>query len=203
MRSRAEKGFTLVEVMISLGILFAALVVLIGISNANVKASNRAKFFTVATFLARAKMFDLEEELAHKGFQEMEETMDGDFSEEGFPKFTWSALIEKVQLPSAGDMQNAVKSGGATKDEPAPSDTSNPLSGLLGGQDPKSAMGASALLSQFDMLAGILENAIRKVTLTLKWKVGPDEETMSVTAYFTDPKAIDQAGLMSTGGKDE
>lgn len=197
MKSRStQSGFTLLEVVIALGILFSALVVLIRSTAADVQATGRAKLLTVATGLARTKMLDLEEELLHKGFQEMAETLEGDFSEEGFPKYSWSAMVEKVSLPSLGDLQNA--QGKASESE-------SPLAGFLpsgaGGGDAASAMGM--IQPFFGMVSGVLENAIRKVTLKLTWKVGAREESMTLVCYFTDPKAVDQAvgglGGLTTG----
>ena len=63
-------GFTLVEVMLALGILFAGLVVLISRTGANIRLSQEAHALDVATELARGKMFDLEEELLDEGVAE-------------------------------------------------------------------------------------------------------------------------------------
>lgn len=191
---RREHGFTLLEVMIALAILFGALVVLVGSSHANARAANRARMLTAATGLARAKMLDLEEELLQKGFQDTAETLDGDFSDEGFAKFTWEAGIEKVELPNMGDMQ--ATQGQGTDKAGQPGQPFSGASSLFGGTDPTKAMGSAVLGSQFEIVKGVLENAIRKVTLTVRWKVGHDDEHVAVTCYFTDPKAVDQA----TGG---
>ena len=77
-RTTAQRGFTLVEVMIALAILFGALVMMLSRVTADVQATNRAKLLTAATGLARAKMMDLEEDLLFKGFQDTEETAEGD-----------------------------------------------------------------------------------------------------------------------------
>jgi general secretion pathway protein I len=189
-RRSSEAGFTLLEVIIALGILFAALVVLIRSTAADVQATSRAKALTVATGLARTKMLDLEEELLHKGFQEMAETLEGDFSDEGFAKFSWSATVEKVSLPSLGDLQNAQGKAGSEGAE-------SPVAGFLPGGSGGDTGGAMAMIQPFfGMVSGVLENAIRKVTLSLSWKVGARAESMILVCYFTDPKAVDQA----TGG---
>jgi len=39
----------------------------------------------------------------------------------------------------------------------------------------------------------VLENAIRKVTLTGRWKIGGSEETIKTICFFTDTKAVDTA----------
>lgn len=201
MRSVRQRGFTLLEVMISLAILAVALVLLLEISTRHVRAAHEVKLMTVATELARGKMLDVEEELLHEGFQEMAETMEGDFDEEGYPKMTWEALIEKVELPEAGEMAQGAQAGTGA-------DGDSPLGGFLpsGGTNPQDAMaaaGAGQVLAMFPLFKGVLEQAIRKVTLTVKWKVGSQEEKMVVVCYFTDPKAVDTAfgGLAGAGGQ--
>ena len=189
-----EGGFTLLEVMIALGILLAGMVVLLDSSGRNVRASNRARALGLATNLARAKMLDIEEELLHTGFQDTAETMEGDFSDEGFPRFTWSALVEKVQLPGAGALQTAVGEAG-TQGDPGQSGAGQAagVAGILGTADPTAAAGFSMIMSQFELIRGVLEQAIRRVTLTVTWKVGNREEKLTVVCYFTDPKAVDTA----------
>jgi general secretion pathway protein I len=175
--------------MIALGALALILGVLITIAARSVRAANRAKMLTVATELARGKMLDVEESLLKDGFQETAETMEGDFSDEGFDHITWHALIEKVELPEVDDLQSAADDA---------TGAGSPLGEMLGagqggGQGAEAAAGASMLMSQFGMVKGVLELAIRKVTLTVTWKVAGNEEKLEVVCYFTDPKAVDQA----------
>lgn len=193
-----QRGFTLLEVMIALGILFGALVILVGSSNANVRASIRAKHLTIATGLAQAKMLQIEEELLHEGFQDTAETMEGDFRDEGHPRFSWKAVVEKVELPGVGQLGQAGAGGDA--DGGKGSALQDRIAGFLGVTDATQAAGASILMSQFDVIKGVLESSIRKVTLTVKWKIGHDEEHLVVAAYFTDPKAVDQAVAGGSGG---
>src|SRR5439155_13769204 len=65
-RMRTQRGFTLLEMMIAVAILSSALTwIVVGVSR-NIKAENHAKLMTVATFLAREKMVDIEDELYEK-----------------------------------------------------------------------------------------------------------------------------------------
>ncbi len=201
-RAASGGGFTLIEVMIALGVTAVMLGVFVGIASRSVRSANRARALTVATELARGKMLDIEEMLAQDGFQETAETLDGDFGEEGFREVEWEALIEKVELPEVDDMAAAAGEKAAGKEgESAPMDpASSPLASML---DPSGtgtgALGASMFASSFGMIKGVLENAIRKVTLTVSWKVGNSPESFQVICYFTDPKAVDQA--MPGGGQ--
>jgi general secretion pathway protein I len=198
-RRRPQAAFTLLEVMIALGILFGALVVLIRMASANVRATHHVKMLVVTTELARAKMLDIEEELLHDGFQEMVETMEGDFEEEGYPKITWEAAIEKVELPSADQMAAEAGADGEKKAGEDESGGYSALEGMIGGGPGSGPMegvgsqGAAMIMSQFGIIKGVLENAIRKVTLTVHWKEGHDQLSFQVTCYYTDPKAVDAA----------
>ena len=83
-REDRERGFTLVETVIAMAILFGALVMMLSKVTADVNDTNRAKLLSAAVGLARGKMLDIEEELAQQGFQDTAETMEGDFSDEAF-----------------------------------------------------------------------------------------------------------------------
>ena len=203
MRRRATPGagFTLLEIMISLGILGAALGVLLSLSSADVRAAHKAKLLTVATGLARGKMLDLEEELLRTGFQETAEEMEGDFEDEQQPKFTWHALIERVQLPAAAEIANAEGEAAAAPPPAAGTDAENEdkLLGLAGGSE-SGALGASMVQLYFPLIRPVLEAAIRKITLEVRWKIGKDEETLKVVAFYTNSKAIDEAMRAFGGG---
>jgi general secretion pathway protein I len=202
MSHRRERGFTLLEIMISLAILGAALAVLLSMSSADIRASHKAKLLTIATSLARGKMLDLEEELLRTGFQDTAESFEGNFEPEGQPRFAWSALVEKVQLPEAGQLANAAGGkAGTSSAAPSSDDEANnqALLGLAGGSD-SGALGASMVQLYFPMIRPVLEQAIRKITLEVKWNIGSDVETLKVIAFYTDTKAIDQA-VRNFGGQ--
>jgi general secretion pathway protein I len=194
MTRRRRGGFTLLEVMIALAVLGGALVVLLRISSQDVRAAYRAKLLTIGTSLARSKMYDLEEELVKNGFADSPEEESGDFTDESQPKFRWQAAIEKVQLPQTDQL-----AGDASKDKakppPSPTDTANQdkLLELTGGST-TGALGASMVQMYLPLIGPILENAIRKVTLTVTWKIGDEEEALKVVCFFTDTKAISLAG---------
>jgi hypothetical protein len=52
----------------------------------------------------------------------------------------------------------------------------------------------------FPIIKPVLENAIRKVTLTVRWKIGGNEESFKTICFFTDTKPIDQAMKTMPGG---
>lgn len=210
-RARArQRGFTLLEVMIALGILFTSLAVLIYRTTANIHTAERAEALGIATDLSRAKMYELEELLLKDGFQELDQEERGDFSEEDHKEFEWEAKIEKIELPSLGNMEALAGSAeeGAEGGEGGEGGIADsPLAGLLamGGGDASAAAGASFLSSQFELISQVLESSIRKVTLRATWKVGSRDEELITSAYFTDPSAVQRAisGVPEVGADGE
>lgn len=86
-RRRRSKGFTLLEVMISVSIIAIALVVLFGSQSRSLTIATEAQFNILAPTLAAMKLAELE-----SGTLPMEND-DGDFGEE-FPGYTWTVEAE-------------------------------------------------------------------------------------------------------------
>jgi general secretion pathway protein I len=180
--------------MLALAVLGVGMIALLGMTSRDIRASYRAKMLTVATGLAREKMYDLEEELLHTGFQDTGEHMEGDFSEDGQPRFKWSAEVERVYLPETGELAEKAGKDKEKAAAPGPTDLANQDSLLnLAGGNASGASAASMVQLYFPMIRPVLENAIRRVTLTVSWQIGNDTETLVVACFFTDPKAVDRA----------
>jgi len=196
MRRLRRGGFTLLEVMIALAILAGALVVLLRISTQDVRAAYHAKLITIGTQLARSKMADIEADL-YKNLFSCDEQSQGDFTDDGQPKFTWEATCEKVELPTSDSVTTALggQQGAANANATGqkPEDLNQEALMNLAGGSTSGALGAGMVQMYFPLIAPILENAIRKVTLTVKWKIGGDEDSIKVICFYTDTKAIDLA----------
>ena len=64
---------------------------------------------------------------------------------------------------------------------------------LLGGSsDAAGAAGGAFIQQNFQLVQEILEASMRKVTLTVKWKVIDLEKELTVVAYFTDPAGMNK-----------
>ncbi|PID39342.1 MAG: hypothetical protein CSA65_07560 [Proteobacteria bacterium] len=184
-----EVGFTLIEVMVALAILALSLTVISQAQQASMRQVVRSKMMTVATLLAREKMVDLEEDLFKEGFSDFEEEEKGDFDEEGFKSYRWTLKIEKIELPESIDgegLADAASGGNGSGSGPGGAGGAGATGmGMLGGK----MMG-----QQFQMFRGVIENAIRRVSLKVSWNEGRRERAITVVAYFTDPRKIDAAG---------
>ena len=56
--------------------------------------------------------------------------------------------------------------------------------------NPMSA-GANAMSSQFGIIKDVLEQGIRRVTVTVSWVEGRKSQDVTVITYFTDPRKVD------------
>jgi general secretion pathway protein I len=199
MTAKGQRGFTLMETMLALAILAGGLALSIATTAANVRQAHRAQVLGVATNLARGKMYDIEEELVHEGFQELEQTMDGDFSDEDWPDIIWEAKVEKIELPGLASLQAA---DSASED----GDALDGASGTSEDSTGAGMLGAGIVGSQFEMISSVLEMSIRRVTLKVTWTVGQATEDMTIVAYITNEQGIAQAmagAPADSGGQDD
>ncbi|MBL9014678.1 MAG: type II secretion system protein [Myxococcales bacterium] len=216
-RDAKQQGFTLLEVMIGLSLLGFALTVLIKSAAGNIFNARQAQMMGVVTDLARAKMYDIEEELIKDGFSDTGLSDANDactdfkpFDDEGWPNVEWCAKIEQVELPnwdtlqamagagsgSAAGSGDGSAAGGGFQDSALGGMLSMIGGGFGGGgassMDMDSKAGASFIQGQYGMVQEILKVSIRKVTLFIKWQVAGSDRDMKVVAFFTDSAAMDK-----------
>jgi prepilin-type N-terminal cleavage/methylation domain-containing protein len=181
-RRRGEGGFSLLEVMVALAVLALALVLLSEITTSNVRATHHAKMTTVATFLARTKMGDLEDKILYEGFTDNDQNDAGDFSDAARPEFRWSTFIEKIQLPA--DMAQKAQDANQDKMEAA---SGNPLAAMAG------FMGGFMTTLIEPIRVGI-EESVRRVTVRVAWdEPGRPEQAFEVVTFMTDAAKLDMA----------
>jgi len=183
---RMARGFTLLEVMITLAILGMSLTAISRSQQNSVRAANRSKLITVATMLARYKMVDVEDKLFEEGFSDFEETEKGDFKEEGFDRFEYELKVDKIELPTSVNAESLSGALGGGDDSESASGTQTQQSSMV-------AMGGQMLAKQFEMIRNVLEQSIRRVQLKVHWKEGSQTRAVTVVGYFTDPRKIDAA----------
>jgi type II secretion system protein I len=91
----SSRGFTLLEVLISLLIVAIVLITCVRAQNQSIRLYNLSRDMTVATILARQKMGEIET----AGFPDLEEE-EGDF-EEQFAGFTWKKAVSETSFEEA------------------------------------------------------------------------------------------------------
>jgi len=184
-RGAGEAGFTLLEVMAAVAILALTLVVLLSVITNNMRATAHARMLTTATFLARGKIVSLEDTLIEKGFQDLDETDEGNFADDGFRDISWTTAIEKIQLPT--DMAQTAQQ--AAGDKSQNKDPMQALTGMVGG-----------LMGMFVEPVRIgLQESVRRITVRVFWNERRrPEQSIDVVTYVTDPAKLDMA--LSLGG---
>ena len=214
-----SRGFTLLEVMIALALLGLGMVVLIKSAAGNIMSTEDAHMMGIATDLARGKMYEIEEILLKDGFTDTSQSQESEecFKDEGWPTVCYSYKVEEPKLPTMEQLQEhaqkqaeeaakaAAGSAGSAGSAALGSDgaaafENSTLGGMMGmfgafgggKQDISAAQGAAVLQGQWAMFQDILKVSIRKVTLTVKWKVLGRDRDMKVVAFFTDAAAMDK-----------
>ena len=191
-----KRGFTLLEVMISLAILAVSLVAISDLNGGAVAMHAYSRRATEATLLLRGKMLDVEEDLNRTGFSDFNDEKHGDFTEESAAGYSWSAEILKpdvrldpaqlVSLIGGTGAQGAAASG-----KPDPGASATALAGMLnGGQGgPRPASPGSALAgplggvmsTQATAFIETLKKSVREIRLTVSWQDGKRRQGISAS----------------------
>ncbi|QSQ18626.1 prepilin-type N-terminal cleavage/methylation domain-containing protein [Pyxidicoccus parkwayensis] len=200
MRRNANKGFTLLEVVVALAILAMALMAIFDLNAGAVANHVYTKRLTVASLLARSKMTDLEQKLYDEGFSNDDDEESGDFSEEGWTQFKWRARIIAPKTEGVTPDQLI----GAIFNLPIGGDGSDPMSGLAGlfgggsssggGKDGSSGpqpggasgmQGAAMGMAQpmFTQMVQQITQTVREVHLTVYWQEGTQVESIDLVTH--------------------
>lgn len=182
-------GFTLLEVLIALAILSAALTILLGtMANSN-QQSIYANRLTQISQAARSKMIDVEYEVMQDGFTENTWRDSGDFGEVA-PNAEWEVEVQPVEIPEDVKDQLLGKVNAQ----------------LFGGTDSQGALkGNAAFSAKLPKLIGCIPQMInrigekiRRVVLVVRFDFQGREQKLKLTQYIVD-KSSRKFGLFGTG----
>ncbi|HVZ71948.1 MAG TPA: prepilin-type N-terminal cleavage/methylation domain-containing protein [Polyangia bacterium] len=188
MKRDDARGFTLLEVMIAVAILSMTVVVLVEMVTNNMRATHHARLTTAATFLARGKMIDVEDQIQENGFSTGSEASNGTFKDQSYPDFRWDVAIDAVELPAEAIQKQKDEQQDKNKDS---NDPMSMLSGFIGGM-----MG-----SFIEPIRVGLQESVRRVTVHVTWdESGKPEQSIEVVQYLTDPSRLDAAMGVGIGG---
>jgi general secretion pathway protein I len=194
-----KRGFTLLEVMISLAILAVALVALSDLNGGAVQMQAYARRATQATLLLRGKMADVEEQLQKDGFSDFSDDKHGSFDdEEGAQGYEWRAEILKpdvtmdaaqlLQLLGAGAQGAA---GGASGSQGGTA----PAQGGVGSLTAPGSPVAGLLAGQATTFLETLKKSVREVRVTVSWKDGSQERNITASQHIVIlPEMVGTAG---------
>lgn len=212
---RRARGFTLLEVMISLAILAVSLVAISDLNGGAVLMHAYGRRATEATLLLRGKMLDVEDDLQKKGFSDFNDEQHGTFDDEGSPGYAWSAEILKpdVQLDPAQllNMLGVGGSGGSKSTQQtgtnigaAAGALAQSLGGAQGALQGLQGGGAAALLGgplggvlqgQAKTFIETLKKSVREIRLTVSWQDGKQLQKVSASQIVVIlPEMVGHAG---------
>jgi prepilin-type N-terminal cleavage/methylation domain-containing protein len=196
-------GFTLLEVIISLGILATSLVVLVDTQATAVMSTHEADRITLATNLAQEKMMEVQLIMEREGFGEQDIEEDGDFDDYGeedfrgddlhlslapdtLEGFKWAYTVRKIELTiptNLGDVAGDLAGNGYFGAEGSEMDV---------GETPDLGdMGISPT-----MVSEHLAKFIREVRILVWWGPNEDElDQVEITTHIINP-----TGVVGEGG---
>ena len=220
--ARTARGFSLLEVMVAIGILGLAVTLILSAQGGLAATNKRAANMGIAISLGRCRMTELEEKLLKLGYSEVDEidSSRNCCNDNETPGFTCEWRIEKILLPPPPD--STTGDGGLSFVNGTDGGFGGGLGGMalgldggfpsldldaglammgqtLQGQFGSNTGGALGLLSMvftiiYPSLKPVLEASIRRITLTVKWHEGLASREFALVQYVTNPM---RAGFMS------
>lgn len=206
-------GFTLLEVMVAVAILGITLVSIFSAEAGAIRMAGRARLLTTASLLARCKMAEIEEEILRTGFPAVssrgadECCEDGEV--EGFEcEWEISRVVVPDQMPLGGEDEEGgggllgglLAGAGASASGPAaPPSPEAILSGsMMGGGG--NMISQLALQFVLPMLKPIIEEQIRRATVTVRWREGEGTQEFDVVQYLVAEQLNEAQMQQALGG---
>jgi prepilin-type N-terminal cleavage/methylation domain-containing protein len=156
-----EKGFTLLEVMIAIGILAIGIGAILVAENKSLDVTLRAKRMTTVATLARNILVEAERETQGKSFNEIRKESSGKF-DSPFSEFSWERKIKEITFPNLMDTGTGAAKEGEVRTIDA------------------NAERVVKIATNF------LSKATREITVTISWKDRGETQTYAVSQYWVD-----------------
>ena len=192
---RTRRGYSLLEVVVSLAILTMSLTVLIQVQGDAVEMTQTAERLVTATQLAQEKMTEVRLFIEREGITESEISERGDFDDLGddqidlefgrqFDDYHWEYEVAEVDIGLAGDLSSMADSLGASLPG---SDAAPDTPDIESTQPDLASLGVSD-----DMITDMLGRYIREIRVRVWW--GDDSSTAAerkdeviITGHAIDP----------------
>jgi general secretion pathway protein I len=162
-RASCQKGFTLLETMIAMTIMMIAFSAILMVESASVNTSTKAKQMNIVSMLAKSAMIDAEYAMEGKTFEEVKKEETQSFPEP-YNEYTWTRKVTEIKFP------NLAVGGGGTG----------------GGTGGGKTNADSVVETITKLLTNYLSKAIRELSVTITWKKGTGEQSLTVSTYWVD-----------------
>ena len=202
-----RRAFSLLEVMVALGILTVSLVILVEIQSTAAFATREAERFVTGTDLAQYKMTEAQNLLEMEGFTDSEIYEKGDFDRLGdealnvemgeeLEDFHFEFGVQEIDVRLAGDIAAmAGELGGSGAFGEGGGDSSG-LGAALGGAIPGGGGGLGALLSP-EVISQMLSPYIREIRVRVYWGGDSKEAEENGTEVILVTHVINPSGQLA------
>ncbi len=154
-----RSGFTLIEVVIAMTIMFIAFAAILSVQSGSISATTRAKQINIVTMLARNKMIETELAIQGKAFLEIPKETNGNF-EEPYQEYKWAIQIKDLEFPNMSGTQQGQ------------------------GQDQQQGGGIADMIS--NSITSYLSKAMKQIIVTVTWKRGDKEQSTDITMFWVN-----------------
>lgn len=180
----ANAGFTILEILVALGILAVAMMVMVETQGGALMATLDSDRYLVATTLAQEKLAEAQLRLEREGYSQTDINEEGDFNDFGeafggaevdYSEYKWAYTIRQVDM-QLGDISSSLGTlQEAGLGPPSAEGSSSATSSSQFGGNVTSGSPADALSGMpTDMLGEMLSPYLREVRVVVWW--GPDSE---------------------------
>lgn len=154
-----HSGFTLIEVMIAVGILAIGIGSILVAESNSLDVTLRAKRMTTVAMLAKNALIQAERDIEGKAFTEVKTEESAQF-EAPYQEYKWERKIKEITFPDILDQSKAKKDEVSAVDE-----------------------GTAFVVKK---ATGFLSKASREITITIKWIDKKEEQKFVVSQYWVD-----------------
>lgn len=201
--SRPLRGFTLLEVMVALGILSLSLIVMLETQASSVMLTAEARKISLASALAEEKLMEVMLTLEREGWTSQDIEEEGHFDDFGsedfrgdslnlddtdeYEDFHWAYTVRRIEMTLPGDVMGTageLAEGGYWGDQSAEQ------------QEQQQQQSSGFDLSDIpgfnpDQITEYLSNYIREVRVVVWWGENEDEEDqVEITTHAINPSGI-------------
>lgn len=185
-----RSGFTLMEVMVAVGILALGLTAIFSSQGQAIKVGTRAQHMNVAALMARCKMAELEEQVLKEGLPAIDDSgRDGCCEDAEVEGFECEWRMDRVVLPDdslsgEGEEGEGGEAAGVLGDEGAQTGAIDSMlagAGGLGGGDQFAEM---AIGIAFPVMKPAIEEQVRRASVTVRWREGTSTREFDVVQYL-------------------